>query len=63
MTDIAWYMALAWVLSTLGAGLSCYWLGWHDRGEDDREQMAHAASRWLQTREAERRGPWDAAGR
>ena len=39
MTDIAWYVALAWVLSTLGAGLACYWLGWRDRGEDDREQI------------------------
>lgn len=63
MTDIVLYVVLAWVLSTLAAGVACYWLGWRDRGIDDREQMAHAASRWLQTREAERRGPWDAAGR
>lgn len=58
MTDITLYVALAWVLSTLGAGVGCYWLGWHDRGVDDREQMARAASKWLRGREAERRGPW-----
>lgn len=63
MTDIVLYVVLAWVLSTLGAGLACYWLGWRDRAREDREEMAHAASRWLDGREAERRGPWDAAGR
>ena len=50
MTDIAWYVALAWVLSTLGAGLACYWLGWRDRGEDDREGQS--------VDDADRRGPW-----
>lgn len=51
MTDVAWYVALAWVLSTLGAGLACYWVGWRDRGEDDR---ARGDCRG----ESERRGPW-----
>ena len=59
MADIGMYVALAWVLSTLAAGIVCYWLGWRDRGEDDREEMAHAASRWLASRESERRGPWE----
>lgn len=58
MDDIGMYVALAWVLSTLAAGIVCYWLGLRDRGDEDREEMAHAASRWLASRESERRGPW-----
>lgn len=54
------YLVAAWVVSVLAASLACYWLGWRDRGEDDRDRMSMAyESGWRACERAGKRGSED----